>query len=100
MREKMIEKVVIVLLLVLQIWQIGGSVLVVQAKIEEGDVVFLQGDHECDSLLEYWMEDYQRWSYKIVWYVYYLDQKEGKKYPAFCIEPAKSGVGTGYDSYD
>ena len=58
MREKMIEKVVIVLLLVLQIWQIGGSVLVVQAKIEEGDVVFLQGDHECDSLLEYWMEDY------------------------------------------
>lgn len=96
----MIEKVVIVLLLVLQIWQIGGSILVVQAKIEEGDVVHLQGDHECDSLLEYWMEDYQKWSYKIVWYVYYLDQKEGKRYPAFCIEPAKGGVGTGYDSYD
>lgn len=96
----MIEKVLIILLLVLQLWQIGGSLLFVQAKIVEGDVVRLQGDHECDSLLEYWMEDYQKWSYKIVWYVYYLDKEDGKRYPAFCIEPAKGGVGTGYDSYD
>lgn len=43
------------------------------------------------------MEDYEKWSYKIVYYVYYND--EGKKYPVFCVEPAKQGVGTGYDSY-
>ena len=43
------------------------------------------------------MEDYERWSYKIVYYVYYND--EGNRYPVFCVEPAKQGVGTGYDSY-
>ena len=43
------------------------------------------------------MEDYERWSYKIVYYVYYND--EGNMYPVFCVEPAKKGVGTGYDSY-
>ena len=43
------------------------------------------------------MEDYGRWSYKIVYYVYYND--DGKMYPVFCVEPAKQGVGTGYDSY-
>jgi len=100
MKKKRIEKLVILLLLVLQVWQIIGNVSVVEARIKEGDVVHLQGDHECDSLLEYWMEDYQKWSYKIVWYVYYIDQENGVKYPAFCIEPAKNGVGTGYDSYD
>ena len=56
------------------------------------------GDHECDSVVEYYMEDYGRWSFKIVYYVYYND--EGKKYPVFCVEPAKQGVGTGYDSYN
>ena len=43
------------------------------------------------------MEDYGRWSYKIVYYVYYNDEE--KRYPVFCVEPAKQGVGTGYDSY-
>ena len=45
------------------------------------------------------MKDYEKWSYKIVWYVYYKDLTDGKKYPAFCIEPKKEGIGTGYDSY-
>lgn len=55
------------------------------------------GDHECDSVVEYYMEDYDKWSYKIVYYVYYND--EGNRFPVFCVEPAKQGVGTGYDSY-
>ena len=55
---------------------------------------------ECDSLLEYWMADHNKWSYKIVWYVYYIDEQTGNKYPAFCVEPAKEGVGTGYDEYN
>ena len=40
-----------------------------------------------------------RYSYKVVWYVYYNDPETDEKYPAFCIEPKKEGVGTGYDSY-
>ena len=100
MKEKILKKGMIILLLVIQILQILGNFLFAEASIKEGDVVLLQGDHECDSLLEYWMEDYQKWSYKIVWYVYYIDRDDGNKYPAFCVEPAKKGVGTGYDSYD
>lgn len=100
MRENILKKGIIILLLVMQILQITGNFLFAEANIKEGDVVCLQGDHECDSLLEYWMQDYKRWSYKVVWYVYYIDQEDGQKYPAFCIEPAKNGVGTGYDSYD
>lgn len=100
MKEKILKKGIIILLLVLQILQISGNFIFADASIKEGDVIHLKGDHECDSLLEYWMEDYQKWSYKIVWYVYYIDKEDGKKYPAFCIEPAKEGVGTGYESYD
>ena len=80
--------------------QLSGNVIYSIASIKEGDTINLQGDHECDSLVEYWMEDYNKWSYKIVWYVYYIDKDDGNKYPAFCIEPKKEGVGTGYGSYD
>lgn len=100
MKEKILKKGIIILLLVIQILQIAGNFLFAEASIKPGDVVNLQGDHECDSLLEYWMEDYQKWSYKIVWYVYYTDKDDGNRYPAFCVEPAKKGVGTGYNSYD
>ncbi len=101
MKNKITKKVLIILLLIIQILQITGNMFsTVQASIKEGDTIELEGDHECDSLVEYWMEDYQKWSYKIVWYVYYTDEEEGVRYPAFCVEPAKQGVGTGYDSYE
>lgn len=100
MKKQITKKILVIILLVLQLLQIAGNLLVAKASIKEGDVVRLQADHECDSLLEYWMRDHKRWSYKVVWYVYYIDQEDGQKYPAFCIEPAKNGVGTGYDSYD
>ena len=100
MKEKILKKTLIILLLVIQILQLGGNFFYSVAAIKEGDILYLQGDHECDSVLEYWMEDYQKWSYKIVWYVYYIDKEENTKYPAFCVEPAKEGVGTGYDAYN
>lgn len=101
MKNKLTKKILIILLLIIQILQITGNMFsTVQASIKEGDTIELEGDHECDSLVEYWMEDYQKWSYKIVWYVYYTDEEEGVRYPAFCVEPAKQGVGTGYDSYE
>lgn len=100
MKERIIKKGIIILLTIMQLFQLIGNLFCVEAMIEEGDVITLEGDHECDSLVEYWMEDYQKWSYKIVWYVYYIDNEDFKKYPAFCVEPAKEGVGTGYESYN
>lgn len=94
------RKIGIMLMILMQIISLIAGYPSVKANIKEGDTLLLQGDHECDSLLEYWMEDYQRWSYKVVWYVYYIDKEEGKKYPAFCVQPEKEGVGTGYDAYN
>ncbi len=100
MKKQIKTKILIVVLLILQFIQLAGNLVPVKASIKEGDTILLQGDHECDSLVEYWMEKEQKWSYKVVWYVYYYDQAENKKYPAFCVEPAKEGVGTGYTSYN
>ena len=100
MKNTITRKTLIIIFLIIQILQIISSTFnTVQANIKEGDNIELKGDHECDSLLEYWMKDYNKWSYKIVWYVYYNDPETKEKYPAFCIEPQKEGVGTGYNSY-
>ena len=99
MNKKIFYKIGIVILAIMQILNILGGLSSVSAEIKEGDTLVLKGDHECDSLVEYWMTDYNKWSYKVVWYVYYIDSKTGEKYPAFCVEPAKQGVGTGYTEY-
>lgn len=93
-------KIISIMLILIQLLTILLSLKPVNANIKEGDTILLRGDHECDSLLEYWMSDHNKWSYKIVWYVYYIDTQTGNKYPAFCVEPAKDGVGTGYDAYN
>lgn len=100
MKKKVIHKIGIIILAIMQILNILGSLNIVKAQIKEGDTLLLKGDHECDSLVEYWMTDHNKWSYKIVWYVYYIDSQTGEKYPAFCIEPSKEGVGTGYTQYN
>lgn len=92
-------KIFAIIMLIIELLSIFGNFSLSFANIKEGDNILLKGDHECDSLLEYWMSDYKRWSYKVVWYVYYTDPEDGARYPAFCIEPQKQGVGTGYDSY-
>lgn len=99
MKNQIMKRTMVIVLLIIQLVQLLGMFSYAEASIKEGDVIHLLGDHECDSLVEYWMEKEQKWSYKIVWYVYYRDPETGIKYPAFCIEPAKKGVGTGYDSY-
>ena len=96
---KKLIKIVSLVLITIQLITIVSNIKIVNANIKEGDEVILQGDHECDSLVEYQM-DSGFWSYKIVWYVYYLDSQTGNRYPAFCVEPAKEGIGTGYNSYN
>lgn len=94
------KKIISIILIIIQLLTILMNVNVVKANIKEGDTILLQGDHECDSLVEYWMASHNKWSYKIVWYVYYIDAETESRYPAFCIEPAKEGVGTGYNAYN
>ena len=93
-------KIISIILIIIQIATILLNLNISNAVLIEGQDLMLRGDHECDSLLEYWMADYNKWSYKIVWYVYYIDAQTGNKYPAFCVEPAKQGVGTGYSEYN
>lgn len=95
------KKIISIILIIIQLLTILSNLNTVKANIKEGDTILLQGDHECHSLVEYWMgAPHNKWSYKIVWYVYYIDAETGSRYPAFCIEPAKEGVGTGYSSYN
>lgn len=101
MKNKITKKLIIILLLLVHILQITSSVFnQVQANIKEGDKIELKSDHECDSLLEFWMEKYNIWTYKSIWYVYYEDKQNNVRFPAFCVEPKKEGVGMKYDSYD
>jgi len=94
--KKQITKGIAILLFMMQFLALITIGKTEQATIQ--NTITLQTDHECDSLVEYWMEDYQKWSYKRIWHVYY-ENEDGNTYPAFCIQPEKQGVGTGYDSY-
>lgn len=66
-------------------------------SISESEKVNLIFDHDCVSVLKIIGKD----TLKQVAYVCYKDPDTGNKYPAFCIEPAKEGIGTGAgNSYD
>ena len=97
---KKTRKIISIMILLIQLITMMTNLNISNANIKEGDTVTLLGDHECHSLVEYWMASHNKWSYKIVWYVYYIDAQTGNRYPAFCVEPAKEGVGTGYSSYN
>lgn len=70
---------------------------VLALSFENGQVVTLEKDHDCISVLKIKGEDLL----KGVTYVVYRDSETGRKQPAFCVEPSQEGVGTGAgDSYD
>lgn len=90
MKNTITRKTLIIIFLIIQILQIISSAFnTVQANIKEGDNIELKGDHECDSLLEYWMKDYNKWSYKIVWYVYYNDPETKENIQHFALNHKK-----------
>ncbi len=99
MKQKIMKKIILILLLTSQILQITASINPSEAKINEGDIVCLQLGHACDSVLQYWQEDKKSWTYKEVWYTNYYDEVEDKKYPAFGVEPYKGGIGGKCESY-
>ena len=63
MKNKIMKKLIIILLLLVQILQITSNIFnKVQANIKEGDKIELKTYHECDSLVEFWMEKYKIWT--------------------------------------
>ena len=94
------KKICLILVLIVYLITIFGNFNISKANIFDGETLLLKGDHECPSLVQFWLQSGGFWSFKIVYYVYYNDKDTLEKYPAFCVEPAKEGVGTGYSSYD
>lgn len=95
-----IKKIISIILISIYLITLFANFNVSNASIKEGDTLLLQGDHECDSLVQFYIKDLDFWAYKSVYYVYYEDVQTKEKYPAFCVEPVKDGVGTGYDKYN
>ncbi len=66
-------------------------------SFSENQVIKLQQDHVCYSLLKMQGQD----TLKEVVFVAYTDPETGIKQPAFCVEPKKHGIGTGAgENYD
>lgn len=94
MKNKL-SKIVTVLLLTIVI--LSNVSPIFAFCFNENQVIELEKDHECISLLKMKGKD----MLKGVTYVVYNDPKTGRKQPAFCVEPSKQGVGTGAgDRYD
>lgn len=90
-----LSKIVTVLLLTIVI--LSNVSPIFAFCFNENQVIELEKDHECISLLKMKGKD----MLKGVTYVVYNDPKTGRKQPAFCVEPSKQGVGTGAgDRYD
>lgn len=91
---KFIKIITIILLLILLI---TNTLPVFALELHPGQIIKLQKDHDCISVLKMKGKDILK---KVV-YVVFVDPETGKKLPAFCVEPSKEGIGTGAgDSYD
>ena len=88
--KKIISSFIIIIIILNTSWILAKSV-------EESDVVNLVHDHDCISLLKVKEKN----MLKGIAYVCYIDPDTNIKYPAFCVEPANIGVGSGAgESYD
>ena len=90
-----IKKIITILLLIILF--ITNTLPVFALEFNNGQVIKLEKDHECISVLRIKGQDLL----KGVTYVVYKDPETGIKQPAFCVEPSKDGIGTGAgDEYD
>lgn len=90
-----IDKIIIFIVSFILVF--SNIVPVLALSFEDGQTINLKKDHDCIAVLKIQGED----KLKAVAYVCYEDPATGKKYPAFCVEPKKEGIGTGAaDNYD
>ncbi|MCI9286464.1 MAG: Cys-Gln thioester bond-forming surface protein [Clostridia bacterium] len=91
------NRIAIILVILSMLFNMLMPIIVSAKSISESEKVNLVRDHMCKSLLKIKGKD----TLKLVAYVCYKDPETGIKYPAFCVEPNKDGIGTGAgDSYD
>ncbi len=83
-------KTILSLLLLIIILISNISPIILAKSISESEKVNLIFDHDCISTLRIKGTN----MIKQVAYVCYVDPETGIKYPAFCVEPAKDGIGT------
>lgn len=82
---------------ILLIMVLSNMLPIYAVSFENGQIIKLETDHECISVLKYQGRDVL----KNIFYVFYKDPETGKKCPAFCVEPEKMGIGTGgINNYD
>ena len=91
-----LKKALILLMVLINIIQINICSF---AGLEENQKIKLKSNGMLDCLLQFYKESIEDWSYKVAYYIYYLDEETGKKIPAICVEPSKDGVGES-GSYD
>ena len=90
-----LEKTIIFFIILVTL--ITNIVPVLAISFNDNQIINLQKDHECFSLLKVQGKD----MLKMVEYVVYIDPTTGEKQPAFCVEPNKEGIGTGAgENYD
>ncbi len=95
MRTKL-KKALVILMVLIIIMQICTTSF---AGLNIGEKVNLKSKGRLDCLLQYYKNSISSWSYKIAYYIYYIDKETGKKIPALCVEPTREGVGES-GSYD
>ena len=83
-------KQILSLFLLISILISNISPIIFAKSISESEKINLVFDHDCISTLRIKGTD----MIKQVAYVCYVDPDTGMKYPAFCVEPAKQGIGT------
>lgn len=92
---KKTNKILSILLLIIILFSNFSNIFA--KTISENSKINLKFDHDCVSVLKIKGKD----QLKQVAYVCYIDPDTGISYPAFCVEPANIGVGTGAgDNYD
>lgn len=91
-----LKKTLVILMILTTIMQISITSF---AGLKIGEKVNLKSNGMIDCLLQYYKDSISSWSYKIAYYIYYVDKETGKKIPAFCVEPSREGVGES-GSYD
>lgn len=91
-----LKKTLVILIILITIMQICATSF---AGLNKGEKVNLKSNGRLDCLLQYYKDSISAWSYKVAYYIYYLEKETGKKIPALCVEPSREGVGES-GSYD
>lgn len=88
MRNKIIKKSVSIFMLLIILLSSISNIVLAETEINEA---YIEDKGDCGLHLQYWKESAGVWSYIVCHYVSY--NKDGKEYPAYCLQQDLHGVG-------